>query len=97
MLTVETAQLLLSQMPGVPPQVHPVSSLRAIAKLSQCSRVLRDVLRRLPDSDDGESGMRPVEPTPPPPKDDGMALELTFSEGDVNELDCVSMSELAEA
>jgi hypothetical protein len=97
MLTVETAQLLLSQMPGVPPQVHPVSSLRAIAKLSQCSRVLRDVLRRLPGSVDGESGMRPVEPTPPPPKDDGMALELTFSEGDVNEPDCVSMSELAEA
>jgi len=97
MLTVETAQLLLSQMPGVPPQVHPVSSLRAIAKLSQCSRALRDVLRRLPDSDDGESGMRPVEPTPPPPRDDGMALELTFAEGDVNDLECVSMSELAEA
>jgi len=97
MLTVETAQLLLSQMPGVPPQVHPVSSLRAIAKLSQCSRVLRDVLRRLPDSDNGESGMRPVEPTPPPPRDDGMALELNFAEGDVNELDCVSMSGLAEA
>ncbi len=97
MLTVETAQLLLSQMPGVPPQVHPVSSLRAIANLSQCSRVLREVLRRLPDSDDGESGMRPVEPTPPPPRDDGMALELTFAEGVVNDPDCVSMSELAEA
>ncbi len=41
--------------------------------------------------------MRPMEPTPPPPRDDGMALELTFAEGDVNELDCVSMSELAEA
>lgn len=96
MLTVETAQLLLSQMPGVPSHVHPVSSLRAIANLSQCSRVLRDVLRRLPDSDDGESGSRPMEPTPPPPKDDGMALELTFAAGDVNEPDCVSMSELAE-
>ncbi|MBL0189437.1 MAG: hypothetical protein IPP97_27290 [Candidatus Obscuribacter sp.] len=51
----------------------------------------------MPDFDDGESGMRPMEPTPPPPRDDGMALELTFAEGDVNELDCVSMSELAEA
>ena len=97
MLTVEMAQLLLSQMPGVPPHVHPVSSLRAIANLSQCSRVLRDVLRRLPDSYEGESGSRPVEPTPLPPKDDGMALELTFGEGDANDRDCVSMSELAEA
>ncbi len=64
MLTVETAQLLPLQMPGVPPQAHPIASLRAIAKLSQCSSVLREFLRRLPDDDD-HSADGPDAPVPP--------------------------------
>ncbi len=44
MLEVEASQLLLSQMPGVPASAHNRASLAAIAKLPQCSRVLRSFL-----------------------------------------------------
>lgn len=44
MLEVEASQLLLSQMPGLPAAAHNRASLAAIAKLPQCSRVLRAFL-----------------------------------------------------
>ncbi len=44
MLEVEASQLLLSQMPGVPAAAHNRASLASIAKLPQCSRVLRAFL-----------------------------------------------------
>lgn len=45
MLEVEASQLLLSQMPGVAPEMHGVESLRAIADMETCSKVLKRFLK----------------------------------------------------
>ena len=51
MLEVEASQLLLSQMPGVPTSAHNKDSLVAIAKLPECSRVLRSFLSGVESSE----------------------------------------------
>lgn len=45
MLEVEASQLLLSQMPGVAPEMHGAESLRAIADMETCSKVLKRFLK----------------------------------------------------
>lgn len=44
MLEVEAAQLLLSQMPGVAPEMHGVKSLRALGEMEACSKALKRFL-----------------------------------------------------
>lgn len=57
MMEVEAAQLLLSQMPGVAPELHSKESLRAVADLEACSKVLRRFLEVLPKAGSSEESV----------------------------------------